>query len=108
MTALETVSNEPEAVERRAWYGTWSGQAALTLLVFAAVLAGNSSTLAEERALVIYTPTAPYSSNQEFLGLGTPTANPEPSTWILMSALGLLLCVPQVRFRVRSLALARS
>jgi NitT/TauT family transport system permease protein len=42
MTALETVLNETDAAERRAWYGTWSGQAALTLLVFVAVLTGWS------------------------------------------------------------------
>jgi NitT/TauT family transport system permease protein len=42
MTALETVLNETDAAERRAWYGTWSGQAALTLLVLVAVLTGWS------------------------------------------------------------------
>jgi NitT/TauT family transport system permease protein len=42
MTALETVPNETDAVDRQAWYSTWSGQAALTLLVLFAVLAGWS------------------------------------------------------------------
>jgi hypothetical protein len=79
----------------------------LQQIAFAAVLAGNAATLLEERNLVIYTPTAPYSSNQEFLGQSTPTANPEPATWLLMVALGSLLCVPQVRSRVRSVTLAR-
>jgi hypothetical protein len=67
---------------------------------FTAVTAASpaSATLADEKALVIYTPTSGYSSNQEFVGLNTPTgAIPEPSTWILMAALGLLMCLPQTR-----------
>ena len=69
---------------------------------------------AAEAALVIYTPAAGYTSNQEFVGLSTPqttTGNqgstPEPSTWLLMSALGLILCLPQVRSRL-SVVLHRS
>jgi hypothetical protein len=62
-----------------------------------------------EKELVIYTPTAPVSSSagQEFLGLSTPQATPEPSTWLLMAALGLLLCVPRMRSRLR-IALSRN
>ena len=55
---------------------------------------------AAENALVIYTPTSAYSTNQEFVGSNTPLATPEPSTWFLTAALGLLLCVPQVRSRL--------
>ncbi len=71
---------------------------------YALVTAGTptAQTIADEQALVIYTPVAGYTSNQEFVGLNTPTTNPEPSTWILMAGLGLLLGVPQVRSRVRS------
>jgi NitT/TauT family transport system permease protein len=38
MTALDTAPSETEAVERPIWYGTRSGQAMLTLLVFTAVM----------------------------------------------------------------------
>ena len=77
---------------------------------YALVTAGTptAQTIADEAALVIYTPTAGYSSNQEFVGLNTPTSNPEPSTWVLMVGLGLLLCVPQVRSRVRGTVLSAS
>jgi hypothetical protein len=61
----------------------------------------TAQTLADEAALVIYTPTSANPTQQEFVGLGTPQTNPEPSTWVLMAGLGLLLCVPQVRSRVR-------
>jgi NitT/TauT family transport system permease protein len=67
MTALETILNETEAVERRAWYGTWSGQAALTLLVFVAVLAGWSLyvRVMELSPLVLPTPYAVWDSMVE-------------------------------------------
>jgi hypothetical protein len=70
---------------------------------YAAVTAGTptAQTIADERALVIYTPTSQSAGNQEFIGLNTPMVNPEPSTWVLMAGLGLFLCVPQVRSRVR-------
>jgi hypothetical protein len=66
---------------------------------FAAVTATTptSQTIAAERALVIYTPTSQSAGNQEFIGLNTPMVNSEPSTWLLMAGLGLLLWVPQVR-----------
>jgi len=73
---------------------------------FAAVLANSTSTQIDEKSLVIYTPTAQYASNQEFLGLNTPTA-PEPSSWVLMASFGMLLCVPRLRFRLRSELLPR-
>jgi hypothetical protein len=73
---------------------------ALQQSAFAAVLAGNTQTVNDEKSLVIYTPASSYSSNQEFLALNT-SATPEPATWVLMAALGLLLCVPQVRRRLR-------
>jgi len=66
-----------------------------------------AATLADEKALVIYTPTSAYSSNQEFIGLNTPTSTPEPSTCFLMAALGLLFCAPQARARLRSAVLSR-
>jgi hypothetical protein len=69
---------------------------------FAAVEANNSATQSVERSLVVYTPTEAYSTNQEFLGLNTPTATPEPSTWVLLAALGVLLCIPQMRSRLRA------
>jgi hypothetical protein len=65
-------------------------------MAFAAVEANSSATKAEEQAMVIYTPTAAYSSNQEFLGVDTPTATPEPASWVLLAGLGLMLCVPKV------------
>jgi len=46
--------------------------------------------------LIIYTPTSANPSNQEFIGL-----TPEPSSWFLMMAAGLLLCLPRVRSRLR-------
>lgn len=61
----------------------------------------SAATTNAENALVIYTPTSGFSSNQEFVGLNTPTSTPEPATWFLMAALGLLLSVPQVRARLR-------
>jgi hypothetical protein len=61
----------------------------------------TAQTTSDEAALVIYTPTSANPTQQEFVGLGTPTVNPEPSTWILMAGLSLLLFVPQVRSRVR-------
>lgn len=73
---------------------------------YAAVLANSTSTQIDEKGLVIYTPTAPYASNQEFLGMNTPTA-PEPSSWVLMASFGMLLCVPRLRFRLRSELLPR-
>jgi hypothetical protein len=75
---------------------------------FAAVQANSTSTQAEEHALVVYTPTASYSSNQEFLGLNTPTATPEPSTWVMLAVLGLLLCIPQMRSCLRRAVLSRN
>jgi hypothetical protein len=69
---------------------------------FTAVLNNSTATQNEEKSLVIYTPAAGYTSNQEFLGINTPLAPvPEPSTWLLTSALGLTLCVPRVRSRLR-------
>jgi hypothetical protein len=75
---------------------------------YALVTAGTptAQTIADEKALVIYTPTAQSAGNQEFIGLNTPMVNPEPATWILMVGLGLLLCVPQVRSRVRGSVLS--
>jgi hypothetical protein len=75
---------------------------------YALVTAGTptATTIAEEQALVLYTPTSQSAGNQEFLGLNTPMVNPEPSTWVLMAGLGLLLCVPQVRSRVRRTVLS--
>jgi hypothetical protein len=72
---------------------------------YAAVTAAppTAGTVSDEQALVIYTPTSQYSSNQEFIGLNTPTSTPEPSTWFLMAAAGLLLCVPRLRARVSAL-----
>jgi hypothetical protein len=63
----------------------------------ALVSAGAPSTVADYSNLVIYTPTAAFASSQEFLGLNTPA--PEPASWAFMALLGLLLCIPQVRFR---------
>jgi hypothetical protein len=73
---------------------------------YAAVTAATptAQTTAAEHALVIYTPVAGFTSNQEFIGLNTPTVNPEPSSWILMVGLGLLLCIPRLWFRVRPTA----
>lgn len=69
---------------------------------FAQVKASSptAQTLADEASLVIYTPTSGYSSNQEFVGLNTPTSTPEPSSWILLAGFGLLLWVPQLRSRL--------
>ena len=77
---------------------------------FAAVTATTptAQTIADEQALVIYTPVPGYTSNQEFIGLNTPTSNPEPSTWVLLAGLGLLLSVPLVRSRLLSTVLSRS
>ena len=61
----------------------------------------TAQTIAEEQSLVIYTPTSQSAGNQEFVGLNTPMVNPEPSTWVLMAGLGLLLCVPRVRSHAR-------
>ncbi len=71
---------------------------------FAAVLTPTAATITAENDLVIYTPDR--NTNQEFLGLSTPT--PEPASWALASLLGLLLCVPRLRSRVRSAILSRS
>lgn len=75
---------------------------------FTAITAATpaSAVKADEAALVIYTPTSSNSANQEFVGLSTPLTTPEPSTWFLMAALGLLLGIPQVRSRL-SAALPR-
>lgn len=67
----------------------------------------TAATIKAENLLVIYTPTAAFSSNQEFLWLDPPAPAPEPSTWLLMAALGLFLSVPQVRSRLRA-ALSRN
>jgi hypothetical protein len=67
---------------------------------YAAVQANSTATQNIEKELVIYTPTSAYSSNQEFVGLDTPTMAPEPGTWLLMALFGLLLCIPQVRSRL--------
>jgi hypothetical protein len=77
---------------------------------YALVTAGTptAQTVSDEQALVIYTPTSQSAGNQEFVGLNTPMVNPEPSTWVLMAGLGLLLCVPQVRSRARRIALVRA
>jgi hypothetical protein len=77
---------------------------------FAAVTATTpaAQTTAAERALVIYTPTSQSAGNQEFLGLNTPMVNPEPSTWLLLAGLGLLLWVPQVRHSLLRTVLSRS
>jgi hypothetical protein len=75
---------------------------------FAAVQANTTSAQAAEHALVVYTPTASYSSNQEFLGLNTPTATPEPSTWVLLAGLGSLVCIPQMRSNLRRVVLSRN
>jgi hypothetical protein len=66
---------------------------------YAAVTAATptAQTTTAEQALVIYTPVAGYTSNQEFVGLNTPMVNPDPATWLLIAGLGLLLCIPQVR-----------
>jgi hypothetical protein len=76
---------------------------------FAAVTAATptAQTIAAEQALVIYTPTSQSVGNQEFVGLNTPIANPEPFTWVLIAGLGLLLCVPTIRFRLLSEPLSR-
>jgi hypothetical protein len=66
---------------------------------FAQVLAGGAPALADEKSLVIYTPISTAIGNQEFLGLNTPV--PEPASWAMMAAFGLLLCVPQVRRRLQ-------
>jgi hypothetical protein len=59
-----------------------------------------AAVTAVESSLVIYTPTSANSSNQEFVGLNTPVSTPEPSSWLLMAALGLFLGIPQVRSRL--------
>jgi PEP-CTERM motif-containing protein len=46
------------------------------------VQSDSPTATASYSRLAIYTPTAPYASNQEFLGLRTPT--PEPATWLLL------------------------
>jgi hypothetical protein len=72
---------------------------------FTAVTAAtpSSAVIADENSLLIYTPTSSFSSNQEFLGLDTPGSPiPEPSTWFLTAALGLLLCIPRVRARLHA------
>jgi hypothetical protein len=66
----------------------------------------TAQTTSDEQALVIYTPTSQSAGNQEFVGLNTPMVNPEPSTWVLMAGLGLLLCVRPVLSRVRRTALS--
>jgi hypothetical protein len=77
---------------------------------YAAVTAGTptAQTIAEEQALVIYTPTSQSAGNQEFVGLNTPQTNPEPSSWVLMAGLGLLLCIPVVRSRLLITILSRN
>jgi hypothetical protein len=62
----------------------------------------TTATLQDEVALVIYTPTAANASDQEFLALNTPGTAPEPSTWLLMAALGSLFLLRQVRSRLQS------
>jgi hypothetical protein len=49
--------------------------------------AGGQSALNDYKQLVIYTPTAAYASNQEFLGLNTPVGAPEPSAAPLLALL---------------------
>jgi hypothetical protein len=76
-------------------------QQELETAAVALVQAGASSTQADYSNLIIYTPTAGFTNNQEFLAL-TATA-PEPASWALMALLGLLLAVPQMRSRVFAL-----
>jgi hypothetical protein len=68
----------------------------------------TAQTTSDEQALVIYTPTSANPTQQEFVGLNTPMVNPEPSSWVLMAGLGLLLCLPQVRSRLRRTMLSAS
>jgi hypothetical protein len=75
--------------------------------IVTATSGANLVTTAQDAAkLVIYT-AVPANSNQEFLGLNTPTSAPEPGTWAFMAGLGLLFLIPGIRSRARS-AIARA
>lgn len=56
-----------------------ANQQALQTSALSIVNAGGQAALNDYNRLVIYTPTAAYASNQEFLGLNTPTGVPEPA-----------------------------
>lgn len=60
---------------------------------------GGPVALDDYSRLVIYTPTAAYASNQEFLGLRTPAAVPEPSTAPLVSLILGVACLCARRWR---------
>lgn len=65
---------------------------------FDTVRAGGGKALDTYSRLVIYTPTAPFAGNQEFLGLSTPVGAPEPSAAPVLS---LVLGVACLCFRRR-------
>ena len=80
-------------------------QQELDTAAVALVQAGSTSTQADYSNLVIYTPAAGFTNNQEFLAL-TATA-PEPASWALMALLSLLLAVPQMRSRIYAVIRSR-
>ncbi len=55
-----------------------SNQQAKQTAALSVVNAGGQTAFDDYKQLVIYTPTAAYASNQEFLGLNTPMGAPEP------------------------------
>jgi hypothetical protein len=57
-------------------------------IVTSSLAANIATTAADSAELRIYT-AVPVNSNQEFLGLNTPT--PEPGSWVMIAGLGLCL-----------------
>jgi hypothetical protein len=65
-----------------------ANQLALQTSALSVVNTGGQVALGDYQHLVIYTPTEPYASNQEFLGLNTPVGQaPEPSAAPLLALL---------------------
>jgi len=75
-----------------------STQATLESAAKALVTSNNSYATSAYAHLVIYTPTAAFASNQEFLGLNT-TVSPEPALWpvLALAILGATLFRAQSR-----------
>lgn len=64
-----------------------SNQQAKQTAALSVVNAGGQTAVNDFNQLVIYTPTAAYASNQEFLGLNTPTGTPEPGAAPMLALL---------------------
>jgi hypothetical protein len=69
-----------------------ANQQALQAWALGVVNAGGPVATSAYRQLAIYTPSAAFSSNQEFLGLNTPSPAPEPGTLLPLAAALLAGC----------------